>query len=324
SSQTVTHGGNATAPASPTRASYSFSGWSGSYINITADTTITAQYSPVIPVVTPPVTPPPTPITIVTPPPTTEETDADPPPTTNQDPPPTTQVTPPTTNQPTPPPVTQQTTPPEPDPDPVLPLEPRRSIFAELSEEQQVTLEQLKDEGVATITIGGREIPLAAGSMGNETWALVNLILTAFGILLALIALVVRLRRRKNEKNDFRNKLGYRPAEALPSAGSETLYAFEAETTESIVLANKAGKTGKAAKANKAQDEKQHTKRRTLWLVCTIVLALLAVLLFILTEDMRKLMVFIDFWTIFHVLIFVVEVIAMAFTLKRKKTQSKY
>ncbi|MCC5825396.1 InlB B-repeat-containing protein [Alkalimonas sp.] len=44
--ETVNHGSGATAPANPSRTGYSFTGWSPSdFSNITADTTITAQYS---------------------------------------------------------------------------------------------------------------------------------------------------------------------------------------------------------------------------------------------------------------------------------------
>lgn len=43
-SQTVTQGGSATPPSNPTRSGYRFTGWQGSYTNITQDTDITAQY----------------------------------------------------------------------------------------------------------------------------------------------------------------------------------------------------------------------------------------------------------------------------------------
>ena len=44
--QTVAHGDDATAPTSPTRTGYTFTGWSPSDLtNITADTDFTAQYS---------------------------------------------------------------------------------------------------------------------------------------------------------------------------------------------------------------------------------------------------------------------------------------
>ena len=43
-SQTVASGANATAPTPPTVKGYKFVGWSGSYTNITTDTTVTAEY----------------------------------------------------------------------------------------------------------------------------------------------------------------------------------------------------------------------------------------------------------------------------------------
>lgn len=43
--QTINHGSNATPPPNPTRNGYTFSGWSGSYTNVTADVDIIAQYT---------------------------------------------------------------------------------------------------------------------------------------------------------------------------------------------------------------------------------------------------------------------------------------
>lgn len=45
STQTVNYGGNATVPANPTRDGYTFTGWVGTYTNVTANSTVTAQYS---------------------------------------------------------------------------------------------------------------------------------------------------------------------------------------------------------------------------------------------------------------------------------------
>src|SRR5690606_17179435 len=44
-SQTVNHGGAATAPADPTREGYTFAGWDVAFTNVTADLVVTAQYS---------------------------------------------------------------------------------------------------------------------------------------------------------------------------------------------------------------------------------------------------------------------------------------
>ena len=45
STQTVTSGGSATPPPNPTRNGYTFSGWQGSYTNVTANVDIIAQYT---------------------------------------------------------------------------------------------------------------------------------------------------------------------------------------------------------------------------------------------------------------------------------------
>ena len=43
--QSVFHGGAATAPANPTRTGYTFTGWDKAFNNVTADLVVTAQYS---------------------------------------------------------------------------------------------------------------------------------------------------------------------------------------------------------------------------------------------------------------------------------------
>ena len=47
-SEQVSHGGNATAPASPSRDGYTFTGWDRGYTNVTANITVTALYAEIV------------------------------------------------------------------------------------------------------------------------------------------------------------------------------------------------------------------------------------------------------------------------------------
>ncbi|MCL1853704.1 MAG: InlB B-repeat-containing protein [Peptococcaceae bacterium] len=67
-------------------------------------------------------------------------------------------------------------------------------------------------------------------------------------------------------------------------------------------------------------NEKQRKTRKT-FLIITAVLAVAGVILFLLTEDMRNLMVLLDAWTIVSLVIFVAEIIGVVFVFKRSKNK---
>ena len=74
STQTIPYGTDAVAPSVPPRTGYVFTGWSGSYTNVTEDRTLIAQFAAVTPTPTPSPTPTPTSTPTPTPTPTRKPT----------------------------------------------------------------------------------------------------------------------------------------------------------------------------------------------------------------------------------------------------------
>ena len=293
-SSQVPRGGSATAPTSPTRDGYTFTGWDRDYSNVTSNITVTAQYS-VITTQEPPTTnPPPTTEPPTTTPPTTNPPTTEPP-TTN---PPTTE--PPTTNPPTTTPSTttpstttpSQATEETPDDesldqsDPMAgltsePIPDSREEFTQDEPTYEELFEIIEAEEIPLLALFGTPIPLFKGSIASEyVWALVNLILAIAGIILALITLIRVITQKRNEKDDEHDQP-------------------EGETAE--------------------EREKQKT-RRWLWIIVTVIMGIAGLAVFFLTEDMTKLMVMVDYWTIVNAIIFILEAVSFAFAFKRNKS----
>ena len=191
----VPHGDNAAVPTDPTRSGYTFSGWSSPITNVTADLTVTAQYTLI------------TTTTII--------------------------------------------------PDEKVPL-------AAIS-----WLQPYIDAGIPIVS---NSVPLMALN-GYPTWALINLIMCIVGFVLALIVIARMFARRK--------------------------------TTE---------------KTEERESEKQR-KNRMLWVGTTVLMGLLGVIVFFLTENINSHMVLIDFWTIINAIILAAGIIGMVFSSKRKKKE---
>lgn len=136
------------------------------------------------------------------------------------------------------------------------------------------------------MTIGDNEVPLY-GLPGMDVWALLNLILCIAGAVLAVVILIVALVRR-NKKQD-----------------EEEEYETEARHYRSD--------------SEEEQEEEKRKKLRPVWLVLTAIAGILGVIVFILTEDMTNLMVWMDNWTIVNAIIFAVGVIGAIFAFKKVK-----
>ncbi|MCL2642273.1 MAG: InlB B-repeat-containing protein, partial [Candidatus Bathyarchaeota archaeon] len=117
-------------------------------------------------------------------------------------------------------------------------------------------------------------------------WALVNLVLSVVGLILAIIVvLLVCILSRRN---------------------------------------NRHVSTGQTQKKNGAQlqSETEHKlkQHRIIWLITALVMGIVGIVVFLLTENMNYTMTLVDKWTIVNAVIFVVEIIAIALIFKHKKT----
>lgn len=129
---------------------------------------------------------------------------------------------------------------------------------------------------------------------GAEAWALLNLILAALGFIYALINIARALLRKRRIRKEYCDR------------GDEIRIEDLCEEEESMTV----------------------RLLRPSWLAASIILGILGALLFALTQDMSKMMVLIDIWTLAHMIIFAVELITVIFIFKkdnkRKKRKRRY
>ena len=77
-----------------------------------------------------------------------------------------------------------------------------------------------------------------------------------------------------------------------------------------------------AARGEDPQDNVRNKKSGLLWRILSIVAGIAAPIVFLLTEDIRNPMVFVDMWSVLMVLILVVQVVTMLL-LKRARNQEE-
>jgi uncharacterized repeat protein (TIGR02543 family) len=150
-------------------------------------------------------------------------------------------------------------------------------------------LSDLLGDEIPTIEIFDSEVPLFG--MAGGAWALVNLLLSIIGIIFAVGSIIRAFLKKKREQE------------------------YEDEKDERSERAREKER----AKANEQDSEErdEHQKRfRPVWLVISVILCVAAVVLFILTEDMSLPMVLIDNWTLLHLILLVLEIIAVVIAFK--------
>ena len=147
------------------------------------------------------------------------------------------------------------------------------------------------EESTHLLTINDNETPLANGEdiadnatplagLGTGAWALINLILTIVTTLLSILLLIGYIGKKKKALEDEDGNV------VLDENGKEVM--------------------------------EYEKNKKGLWRLISIIPALIAIIVFIFTEDMTLPMIFVDKWTILHVVIALVQVVVMVLCKKRK------
>ena len=290
----------------PTREGYKFSGWRSEEVTIENDAFTMPAKDVVLKAVWE-ANPTPTPIPSEEPTPTpapTEEPTPTPAPTEEPTP------TPAPTEEPTPTPApTEESTPtpaPNPNPNPAAPTPtpvapvvpatvatptPKPTATPSTTPGDNGGKGDGNNDGEIGETINDNETPLANGEdiadnatplagLGTGAWALINLILTIVTTLLSILLLIGYIGKKKKALEDEDGNV------VLDENGKEVM--------------------------------EYEKNKKGLWRLISIIPALIAIIVFIFTEDMTLPMIFVDKWTILHVVIALVQVVVMVLCKKKK------
>ena len=292
----------------PTREGYKFSGWRSEEVTIENDAFTMPAKDVVLKAVWE-ANPTPTPIPSEEPTPTPAPTEEPTPtPAPSEEPTP----TPAPTEEPTPTPApTEESTPtpapnPNPNPNPATPTPtpvapvvpatvatptPKPTATPSTTPSDNGGKGDGNNDGEIGETINDNETPLANGEdiadnatplagLGTGAWALINLILTIVTTLLSILLLIGYIGKKKKALEDEDGNV------VLDENGKEVM--------------------------------EYEKNKKGLWRLISIIPALIAIIVFIFTEDMTLPMIFVDKWTILHVVIALVQVVVMVLCKKKK------
>ena len=270
----------------PTREGYKFSGWRSEEVTIENDAFTMPAKDVVLKAVWE-ANPTPTPIPSEEPTPTPAPTE-EPTPT----PAPTEESTPTPAPNPNPNPATSTPTPVAPVvPATVATPTPKPTATPSTTPSDNGGKGDGNNDGEIGETINDNETPLANGEdiadnatplagLGTGAWALINLILTIVTTLLSILLLIGYIGKKKKALEDEDGNV------VLDENGKEVM--------------------------------EYEKNKKGLWRLISIIPALIAIIVFIFTEDMTLPMIFVDKWTILHVVIALVQVVVMVLCKKKK------
>ena len=145
------------------------------------------------------------------------------------------------------------------------------------------------------------ESPVALPLGSVPIWALLNLILSIIGVILAIIVTIgIILQRNQEQQQNYEQK---KPVKGQSRALKQNLY--EKDNKESAV------------------EVKKQKQRRLFWFFLSVILGIAGIIVFILTEDITRKVALVDRWTIVNLIIFVVEIITILLIFKRKKSKDE-
>ena len=158
-----------------------------------------------------------------------------------------------------------------------------RVTTTEISDRDDYTFEEilsiLEDEGIHSVDIVGIRIPISSGSMGSFTWSMINLMFLATDIL-SLALSILRLVIQQRQRKYYTD-VDY---DQLRSRRRE-----------------------------------RQVKNRMLLMGLAIVLTVASFMLFIITEDISKLMILVNRWTSIHIVVMTLILMINALLFRRVK-----
>lgn len=169
-----------------------------------------------------------------------------------------------------------------------------------LQESMQII--EVPEDNPPMIDIAARNTPLFGPGRTNS-WALLNLILSIIAIIIAFTVLI-RLFIRENRENE-RNEI----------------YTKEKVSVQARAYALAQGETITQDSENEKEKEPEYKKSKLLFILLSIVSAMLGGIIFVLTQDMRLPIAFIDRWTIMHVILVIIGLISCILALKKVKDE---
>ena len=175
---------------------------------------------------------------------------------------------------------------------------------------------RVADPDIPLVNLGPVSIPLYGPAGG--TWALVNLILSIIGVALAFASTIRAILRRKREWSEEEQEIRAEETELESEYIRESFLESNAQTEVDPAVEAAFAHLADERAASEAR-EKQKKRQRRAWLLIANIGAIIGVVLFLLTQNIRLPMVLVDFWTIAHLVLFAVGIAATYCLYKRDK-----